>query len=146
MSGATSSYVPRFPPGIAEAGFFPGVMYYLTTWLPDSARRRAGALFLGGSATAYIVTGPISGALLEMRGLGGFAGWRWMFAREGAPSRSPWPSSPPSSSSHGSRTPADRPGRRRPPSARSSAGTARRVAANRRCPGRVWCSAPKWRC
>ncbi|MGK3107361.1 MFS transporter [Streptomyces mordarskii] len=84
MSGATSFYVPRFPPGIAEAGFFPGVMYYLTTWLPDSARRRAGALVLGGSATAYIVTGPISGALLEMRGLGGFAGWRWMFAREGA--------------------------------------------------------------
>ncbi|GAA3371388.1 hypothetical protein GCM10017744_098920 [Streptomyces antimycoticus] len=49
-----------------------------------SARRRAGALFLGGSATAYIVTGPISGALLEMYGLGAFAGWRWMFALEGA--------------------------------------------------------------
>ncbi|AEM84968.1 MFS transporter [Streptomyces violaceusniger] len=84
MSGATSFYVLRFLLGIAEAGFFPGVMYYLTTWLPDSTRGRASALFLGGSATAYIVTGPISGALLEMHGLGGFAGWRWMFALEGA--------------------------------------------------------------
>ncbi|MFF7652951.1 MFS transporter [Streptomyces sp. NPDC007983] len=84
MHGATSFYVLRFLLGIAEAGFFPGVMYYMTTWLPDSYRGKASAIFLGGSATAYIVTGPISGAFLEMHGIGGFAGWRWMFAMEGA--------------------------------------------------------------
>ncbi|MEV0638204.1 MFS transporter [Streptomyces sp. NPDC050619] len=76
-------YVLRFLLGVAEAGFFPGVLLYFTQWLPDSSRGRASAIFLGGSATAYIVTGPITGALLELHGAGGFAGWRWMFALEG---------------------------------------------------------------
>ena len=73
----------RFLLGACEAGFFPGVMYYFTKWLPDACRGRANAIFLGGSATAYIVTGPVSGALLEMHGLGGVSGWRWMFLAEG---------------------------------------------------------------
>ncbi|MET9813508.1 MFS transporter [Streptomyces sp. NPDC006355] len=77
-------YALRFLLGVAEAGFFPGVLLYFTQWLPDSSRGRAGAIFLGGSATAYIVTGPITGALLELHGAGGIAGWRWMFALEGA--------------------------------------------------------------
>lgn len=77
-------YGLRFLLGVAEAGFFPGVMLYLTQWLPDSARGRGSAIFLGGSATAYIVTGPITGALLELHGMGGIAGWRWMFGLEGA--------------------------------------------------------------
>jgi MFS family permease len=77
-------YALRFLLGVAEAGFFPGVMLYFTQWLPDSARGRASAVFLGGSATAYIVTGPITGALLELHGMAGIAGWRWMFALEGA--------------------------------------------------------------
>ncbi|MPY54681.1 MFS transporter [Streptomyces acidicola] len=76
-------YGLRFLLGVAEAGFFPGVLLYFTQWLPDSSRGRASAIFLGGSATAYIVTGPITGALLELDGVGGFAGWRWMFALEG---------------------------------------------------------------
>ncbi|MEV6379959.1 MFS transporter [Streptomyces sp. NPDC051773] len=76
-------YGLRFLLGVAEAGFFPGVLLYFTQWLPDSSRGRASAIFLGGSATAYIVTGPITGALLELHGVGGFAGWRWMFALEG---------------------------------------------------------------
>ncbi|MFF4520076.1 MFS transporter [Streptomyces bluensis] len=76
-------YALRFLLGVAEAGFFPGVLLYFTQWLPDSSRGRASAIFLGGSATAYIVTGPITGALLELDGIGGFAGWRWMFALEG---------------------------------------------------------------
>ncbi|MFD3503309.1 MFS transporter [Streptomyces sp. NPDC058676] len=76
-------YALRFLLGVAEAGFFPGVLLYFTQWLPDSSRGRASAIFLGGSATAYIVTGPITGALLELHGAGGFAGWRWMFALEG---------------------------------------------------------------
>ncbi|MFF5563456.1 MFS transporter [Streptomyces sp. NPDC012623] len=83
IHNVTTFYVLRFVLGVAEAGFFPGVLLYFTQWLPDSSRGRASAIFLGGSATAYIVTGPITGALLELHGLGGFAGWRWMFALEG---------------------------------------------------------------
>ncbi|MFF0161497.1 MFS transporter [Streptomyces sp. NPDC005263] len=84
IHNVTMFYVLRFLLGVAEAGFFPGVLLYFTQWLPDSSRGRASAIFLGGSATAYIVTGPITGALLELHGAGGFAGWRWMFALEGA--------------------------------------------------------------
>jgi MFS family permease len=83
IHNVTMFYVLRFLLGVAEAGFFPGVLLYFTQWLPDSSRGRASAIFLGGSATAYIVTGPITGALLELHGAGGFAGWRWMFALEG---------------------------------------------------------------
>lgn len=79
----TTFYVFRFLLGIAEAGFFPGVMYYFTTWLPNAERGRASAIFLGGSTAAYVVTGPITGALLELDGAGGLAGWRWMFLLEG---------------------------------------------------------------
>jgi len=79
----TTFYILRFLLGVTEAGFFPGVLYYFTQWLPDAERGRATAIFLGGSASAYIVTGPISGALLEMHGLGGIAGWKWMFLLEG---------------------------------------------------------------
>ena len=84
IHNVTMFYALRFLLGVAEAGFFPGVLLYFTQWLPDSSRGRASAIFLGGSATAYIVTGPITGALLELHGAGGFAGWRWMFALEGA--------------------------------------------------------------
>ncbi|MEW1646438.1 MULTISPECIES: MFS transporter [unclassified Streptomyces] len=83
IHSVTLFYVMRFLLGVAEAGFFPGAMLYITQWLPDASRGRATAIFLGGSAAAGIVTGPITGALLELHGLGGFAGWRWMFVLEG---------------------------------------------------------------
>ncbi|KAA5838447.1 MFS transporter [Saccharopolyspora hirsuta] len=83
VQGPTSFYVGRFLLGVAEAGFFPGVMYYLTRWLPDRFRGRAVAIFLGGSSTAYIVTGPASGGLLELDGVLGVAGWKWMFLVQG---------------------------------------------------------------
>lgn len=83
---ARTFYILRFLLGVAEAGFFPGVMYYFTKWLPNAERGRASAIFLGGSAAAYIVTGPISGALLEVNGLAGIAGWKWMFLIEGGAS------------------------------------------------------------
>jgi MFS family permease len=82
--GETSFYILRFLLGAMEAGFFPGVIYYFSTWLPDAYRGRAVAIFLSASALAYIVTGPVSGALLEMHGWLGIAGWRWMFLVEGA--------------------------------------------------------------
>ncbi|MEU7321580.1 MFS transporter [Streptomyces griseoviridis] len=83
IHNVTMFYSLRFLLGVAEAGFFPGAMLYMTQWLPDSDRGRASAIFLGGSAAAGVITGPITGALLELHGLGGFAGWRWMFALEG---------------------------------------------------------------
>jgi MFS family permease len=84
IHNVTMFYVLRFLLGVAEAGFFPGAMLYITQWLPDSSRGRATAVFLGGSAAAGVVTGPITGALLELHGAGGIAGWRWMFGLEGA--------------------------------------------------------------
>ncbi|MEU0738047.1 MFS transporter [Streptomyces sp. NPDC006134] len=76
-------YVLRFLLGVAEAGFFPAVIYYFTRWLPDSDRGRATSVFLMGSGTASVIAGPLSGALLEMHGIWGHQGWQWMFFIEG---------------------------------------------------------------
>ncbi|MDR5777854.1 MFS transporter [Caballeronia sp. LZ065] len=79
----TSFYVLRFLLGIAEAGFFPGVVYYFTQWLPQKDRGKAIAIFLGGSAFASILSGPVTGGLLSISGFG-LHGWQWMFLIEGA--------------------------------------------------------------
>lgn len=79
----TSFYLLRFLLGIAEAGFFPGVVYYFAQWLPQKERGKAVAIFLAGSAFASVLSGPVTGALLSVRGLG-LAGWQWMFLIEGA--------------------------------------------------------------
>ncbi|MEV0205410.1 MFS transporter [Streptomyces sp. NPDC050788] len=76
-------YTLRFLLGVAEAGFFPAVIYYFSRWLPDSHRGRATSIFLMGSGTATVIVGPISGALLEMHGVWGHSGWQWMFFVEG---------------------------------------------------------------
>ncbi|MZD06683.1 MFS transporter [Streptomyces sp. SID5785] len=76
-------YALRFLLGVAEAGFFPAVIYYFSRWLPDSHRGRATSVFLMGSGTATVIVGPISGALLEMHGIWGHSGWQWMFFVEG---------------------------------------------------------------
>lgn len=76
-------YALRFLLGVAEAGFFPAVIYYFSRWLPDSHRGRATSVFLMGSGTATVIVGPISGALLEMHGVWGHSGWQWMFFIEG---------------------------------------------------------------
>ncbi|MFL9926201.1 MFS transporter [Herbaspirillum lusitanum] len=81
----TSFYFMRFLLGVAEAGFFPGVVYYFTQWLPNHERGRAMAVFLSGSALASILSGPITGALLMIEG-GGLHGWQWMFLIEGGAS------------------------------------------------------------
>lgn len=82
ITGETSFYVMRLLLGVAEAGFFPGVVYYFTQWLPNSERGKAMAIFLSGSALASVISGPLSGALLQIEG-GGFHGWQWMFIIEG---------------------------------------------------------------
>ncbi len=82
---ATSFYILRFVLGAAEAGFFPGIIYYLTRWVPARERARTVASFMTAVVTAGIVGGPLSGALLSMNGQGGLAGWQWMFLLEGIP-------------------------------------------------------------
>ena len=82
VRGETSFYVLRFILGAAEAGFFPGIIYYFTQWLPSTERGKAMAIFLSGSAIASVISGPVSGALLHVSGFS-LHGWQWMFLIEG---------------------------------------------------------------
>jgi ACS family tartrate transporter-like MFS transporter len=82
---APSFYALRFALGVAEAGFFPGIIYYLTGWVPARERARTIAAFMTAVVTAGIVGGPVSGALLMLDGAWGLAGWQWMFLLEGLP-------------------------------------------------------------
>jgi ACS family tartrate transporter-like MFS transporter len=85
VSDARTFYALRFVLGAAEAGFFPGIIYYLTRWVPARERARTVASFMTAVVTAGIVGGPLSGALLSMDGWRGLAGWQWMFLLEGIP-------------------------------------------------------------
>jgi MFS transporter, ACS family, tartrate transporter len=85
IGGPVSFYVLRFLLGVAEAGFFPGIILYLTWWFPERERARVLALFMTAIAAAYVVGGPISGGLLELDGLAGLDGWQWLFLVEGLP-------------------------------------------------------------
>lgn len=76
-------YALRFLLGVAEAGFFPGVIYYLTHWFPGRSRTRAMGLFYFGAPLAFIFGSPLSGLLLELNGFGGLRGWQWLFLVEG---------------------------------------------------------------
>jgi D-galactonate transporter len=78
-------YLMRFLLGAAEAGFFPGVILYLTYWYPAQERARTVALFTIGGVVAGVVGSPISGAILGMDGVLGLAGWKWLFLVEGIP-------------------------------------------------------------
>ncbi|MDP3719903.1 MAG: MFS transporter [Acidobacteriota bacterium] len=80
-----SFYVLRFVLGAAEAGFFPGLILYLTHWFPARERARAVALFMTATAMAGVIGAPISSALLQLDGLGGLHGWQWLFIIEGLP-------------------------------------------------------------
>lgn len=71
--------------GFAEAGFFPGVVFFLASWFPPEARGRAMAGFLSGIAIAIIIGGPLSGGLLELDGVLGIEGWQWLFVVQGLP-------------------------------------------------------------
>jgi MFS family permease len=76
-------YALRFALGAAEAGFFPGVVYYFTRWLPSAERGKAMAIFLSGSAIATIISGPLSSYLLQLS-VPGLQPWQWMIVFEGA--------------------------------------------------------------
>jgi len=85
VRGPISFYVVRFLLGAAEAGFFPGIVFYFTYWFPARERARAVAQFSTASMAAGIVGAPLSGALLSLRGAGGLDGWQWLFLVEGLP-------------------------------------------------------------
>ncbi len=81
-----SFYLFRFLLGVAEAGFFPGIIFYLTYWYPARERARAYAWFLAAIPVCGVIGGPISGALLGLDGRLGLEGWQWLFLLEGIPS------------------------------------------------------------
>jgi MFS transporter, ACS family, tartrate transporter len=81
-----SFYTLRFLLGVAEAGFFPGIIFYLTYWYPARERARAYAWFLAAIPVSGVIGGPISGALLGLDGVLGLQGWQWLFLLEGIPS------------------------------------------------------------
>ena len=85
VSGPTSFYVLRFLLGVAEAGFFPGMIFYLTHWFPSRERARAVGLFMTATAMAGVIGAPLSSALLQMDGAWGLRGWQWLFIIEGIP-------------------------------------------------------------
>jgi ACS family tartrate transporter-like MFS transporter len=85
LDGVAMFYTMRFLLGAAEAGFFPGVILYLTFWYPAKERARTVALFALGGVAAGVIGSPVSGALLRMDGLLGIPGWKWLFFLEAVP-------------------------------------------------------------
>lgn len=87
IGGQTGFFWIRFLLGIAEAGFFPGVIYYLTLWFPAQYRGRIFGLFLIISPLNYTIASPLAGLILKLfDGTMGYPGWRWLFIVEGIPS------------------------------------------------------------
>lgn len=79
-------YIARFLLGVFEAGFFPGIILYLTFWYPSGRRGRIIALFMSAIAIAGIIGGPLSGWIMnDLAGTNGWKGWQWMFLLEGLP-------------------------------------------------------------
>ncbi len=85
VRGAASFHALRFMLGVAEAGFFPGIIYYLTFWFPQRERAHAFAIFMTATSVAGVIAGPLSGMLLTLHGVGGLSGWQWLFLFEGIP-------------------------------------------------------------
>lgn len=83
----TMFYFLRFLLGVFEAGFYPGIILYLTYWYPTTRRARAFGLFMSASALAGVIGGPLAGAIMTgMHGVNGWSGWQWLFLLEGIPS------------------------------------------------------------
>jgi ACS family tartrate transporter-like MFS transporter len=85
VQGPLSFYALRFILGLAEAGFFPGMLLYLTYWFPQTYLARFTASFMTGIPLAFIIGGPLSSLILEMNGIAGLRGWQWLFVIEGLP-------------------------------------------------------------
>jgi MFS transporter, ACS family, tartrate transporter len=85
IKGPTGFYLMRFLLGVAEAGFFPGIILYLTYWYPIRERAKTVALFSTAATLSGFINSPVSGKLLQMEGIKGLAGWQWLFLLEGIP-------------------------------------------------------------
>ncbi len=86
VSTPTQFYVMRFLLGVGEAGFFPGIILYLTYWFPGWRRARMVATFMTAIAVSGVIGGILSGAIMKaFAGIYGLAGWQWLFLLEGAP-------------------------------------------------------------
>ncbi len=85
VSSPGSFYLLRFLLGLAEAGFVPGMLLYLTFWFPSHERARAVAKFMTATSLAGVVGAPLSSALLKLDGVAGLSGWQWLFLFEGVP-------------------------------------------------------------
>jgi D-galactonate transporter len=87
VTSPTMFYVIRFLLGVAEAGFFPGIVLYLTYWFPAQRRSRMNALFMIGIPIAGVLGGPLSGWIMNtFNGTHGWSGWQWLFLLEAIPS------------------------------------------------------------
>ena len=84
--GPVSFYILRFLLGVAEAGFLPGMILYLTYWFPSARRARITGLFMAAVPLASAVGAPISGVIVSIDEAMGFKGWQWLFILEGLPS------------------------------------------------------------
>ncbi|NVO13062.1 MAG: MFS transporter [Rhodoplanes sp.] len=85
VQGQTSFYTLRFLLGAAEAGFFPGIILYLSFWFPARKRAAVTAIFMAAAPLSVVLGSPVSAALLEMNGILGLTGWQWMFIIEAVP-------------------------------------------------------------
>lgn len=86
VGGATSFNIVRFLLGAAEAGFFPGVIFYITLWFPSAYRARIVGWFMFAIPISTVVGSPVSGFILNMDGIAGMHGWQWLFIIEAIPS------------------------------------------------------------
>lgn len=85
IRGPVSFYVLRFLLGLAEAGFFPGIILYLSYWFPANHRSTVTALFMAAAPVAGAIGSPISAAFMQLNGVMGLRGWQWLFILEGVP-------------------------------------------------------------
>lgn len=85
IGGETGFYVVRLLLGAAEAGFFPGIIFYLTLWFPASYRARIVGYFMAAIPLSSVIGSPVSGYLLGLDGVAGLKGWQWLFILEAAP-------------------------------------------------------------
>ena len=86
VEGSVSFFILRFLLGVAEAGFFPGMILYLTYWFPAAHRANIAGLFIAAVPMATVIGGPISGLIVGMDETFGLKGWQWLFVAEGVPS------------------------------------------------------------
>jgi len=85
VTGAHSFYTLRFLLGVAEAGFFPGIILYLSLWFPARYRAMAAAAFMAAAPISTAIGSPVSGALMELPRISGLSNWQWLYLLEAAP-------------------------------------------------------------